>query len=308
MRLRPLAGFAADTRKKTLAGFRGAQERLGGRAILATMAGGGASCPEPQGLKARRLVSSASCQPPATGPIPVRAVTSQTRRATIMNAQNLSRRALLAGLAATSAIATSVFVTTKPAAATPDPIFAAIEAHRATLTAYFAAETEYRAAEDRVPAQYQSAPSIPVPLMPPGVDLADWKNLPTERQRCFNCFSVKQIDEVIELAGYAHVKGANKRWADCLRAEKRKYARVRNRAGLRQAGERLSLADDAELSARNELARTIPTTVPGTKALLAYWIKATAERAGGSENVDVDMQATTNLLASIDSMLGIAVA
>jgi len=58
---------------ETLAGFLwalGAPWRA--RLSLAIMAGGGASCPEGEPLKARRLVVQASCYPPAAGLKPAR--------------------------------------------------------------------------------------------------------------------------------------------------------------------------------------------------------------------------------------------
>jgi hypothetical protein len=47
----PWWGLRPICAQKALAGFLGAQERLGGRASLGKYAGGGAPCPEPRGLK-----------------------------------------------------------------------------------------------------------------------------------------------------------------------------------------------------------------------------------------------------------------
>lgn len=74
--------------QRTLAGFRGATERLGGRRS-GINAGGGAPCPEPRGLKALPTCLSAGFHPPAAGPMPVTAVESQTERPLMQTAPNL---------------------------------------------------------------------------------------------------------------------------------------------------------------------------------------------------------------------------
>lgn len=62
-----------ELRGETLAGFLGAEERLGGRANLAIMAGDGAPCPESlRDLKAHRAVVQAVSHPPAAGLPPAR--------------------------------------------------------------------------------------------------------------------------------------------------------------------------------------------------------------------------------------------
>ena len=62
------------------------------------MAGDGALCPEGQPLKALRAVFQAVCHPPAAGPTPVTAVTSQHLEATIMKANIAERPAQPAGM------------------------------------------------------------------------------------------------------------------------------------------------------------------------------------------------------------------
>lgn len=56
--------------------------RLGGRAVLAIMAGGGAPCPARKG-KSRRPVSQAGFEPPAASPTLARAVESQSGATTM---------------------------------------------------------------------------------------------------------------------------------------------------------------------------------------------------------------------------------
>jgi len=211
--------------------------------------------------------------------------------------RKMTRRAMLAGAAAVPALALAP--TLAAAAAVPDPVFAAIEAHRTASAAVAAACKEVAAAEDRIPKQFFGLAWVPVPVhVTADTDLT----APDigKKLKCQRCYTAKQIDEVLatncnperhpELRHHVLKK---------LRAEKAKFDRAKNRAGVPQAEKQARLADEREIELLGQLASTVPTTAEGARAVLGYWVKHHRDEL----KVDDDLEMSLELMASVETVL-----
>jgi hypothetical protein len=185
-----------------------------------------------------------------------------------------------------------------------DPIFAAIERHRAAKVAWHAQYKEFSLAEERLSkAGYLGQPWIPVPInITPDIDL----NNPAvvENLKIRKCYTFKAIDEACATNSFPPEKLAAARnfAVKDLRSQIAKYAHARKRSGLTQAKAVNARASHHEREMLQELAATIPTTVAGINALVGYWLEH--HRDYYLNCVPEELGDTLQLLASITAASG----
>src|SRR4051812_38626205 len=112
------------------------------------MAGGGRAVQRVSALKSARLVALASDQPSAAGLTPARALIGQTQSTTMTIERPMfppvdpTRRRFLSTTAGIATAGATLALAGPPARAVADPVFALIEAHKATDAALAAACAE----------------------------------------------------------------------------------------------------------------------------------------------------------------------
>jgi hypothetical protein len=83
-----------------------------------------------------------------------------------------------------------------------------------------------------------------------------------------------------------------------FRAEKRKIARARRKAGITQLEKRESAAGDAEYEAEQKLLTTVPTTLAGTYALVSHLLEIAVDGVMYEEPGSVILKTVQSALAA----------
>jgi hypothetical protein len=201
----------------------------------------------------------------------------------------------------------------------PDPVFAAIERHRAAWLEYDASVDDLNAREEALPREFIARPSTAVPKIigqhesnlqivthEDGVGQTRkfmkaeevFANL--EKLAIFRAFTNKQIDMCMRGPACEQARETARRQ---LRSAQRRYRAARKAAGIKEAQQRQANAMAQEADALQALALTIPTTSDGARRLIKYWCNHQVENLRCADESD-DHKQTLRLLTSLWSGIG----
>jgi hypothetical protein len=201
----------------------------------------------------------------------------------------------------------------------PDPVFAAIERHRAAWLEYDASVDDLNAREGALPREFIARPSTAVPKIigqhesnlqivthEEGVGQTRkfmkaeevFANL--EKLAIFRAFTNKQIDMCMRGPACEQARETARRQ---LRSAQRRYRAARKAAGIKEAQQRQANAMAEEADALQALALTIPTTSNGARGLIKYWCNHQVENLRCADESE-DHKQTLRLLTSLWSGIG----
>jgi hypothetical protein len=220
-----------------------------------------------------------------------------------------SRRAILAGAAALPALAipaAAAIAAPSITEASDDPIFHAIANHRRLNEVYSGLTLELCELQDRLPDAAHREPCVA--LYPERGGKA------VMIEKSADHFVIRHDDGPV-IAGKYHyantIRDIERSASDipeehrevwladrirAFRADKRKVARARRKAGITQLEKRENAASSAEYEARENLTTTVPTTIAGTHALVSYLLEI--ERDGIIEEYGDALKTVQSALAA----------
>jgi hypothetical protein len=227
------------------------------------------------------------------------------------NTTNPSRRAVLGAIAATPALAGP---TAAIAGASPDPIFATIERHRAAWEAYEAATIAAGDMDHGIPDELHRLPRVAVgeqrELFTSAETLEDGTTVIRSKwgKPTGEFYYAHDLADIERSAPKKLSASEREAWIGERKAELEKDERelaerkreAKRKSGILAAEEQMESARDREEELLRHLAVTAPTTISGVQALLAYWCQHHTRDAIGMQD---EWHDTTELLATLATAL-----